>query len=176
MCLRISPGRNTSRKQRRCFLPETLMNELALQTESTAAAQVVMMTESEARERVEQIKNHFGEIGKLILELYEREGWKALGCNTWRECAVAEFKHSRSRICQLLDAAKVERNVSNMLENDDRLTARAVDQLKHLQPDDQRLLVKEAKEIAPDGRVTDKQIREVKERLEAENDVSPASR
>src|SRR5690349_2366462 len=82
----------------------------------------VMMTESQARAciaRINQsIKECDEEIKRLLLDLYEREGWKALGYSSWRECGQAEFKHSQSRVYQLLDAAKVERNISNALEND----------------------------------------------------------
>lgn len=43
----------------------------------------------------------------------EREGWKALGYESWRECAVAEFQISQSRIYQLLDAARISTNLEN---------------------------------------------------------------
>jgi hypothetical protein len=94
----------------------------------------VMMTLDQARKCVEQINNLAGEIGKLLLDLYEREGWKALGYKNWRECATAEFKQSQSRLYELLDAAKVERNISDMSEKP-TLTKRAVDQLKSLPPE-----------------------------------------
>jgi ubiquinone biosynthesis protein Coq4 len=67
---------------------------------------------------------------------------------------VAEFEQSQSRLYQLLDAAKVERNISNMLEKQPHLTKRVVDQLKDLPSEKQGEVYREAEKTAPNGKVT----------------------
>jgi hypothetical protein len=42
------------------------------------------------------------------LELYERDGWKALGYDSWQDCVVKEFGKSKSYLYRQLAAAKVE--------------------------------------------------------------------
>ena len=66
------------------------------------------MVESEARATVNQIKEHFGNIRRLIYDLYQRKGWESLGYQSWRECVTAEFEESQSKLYQQLDAAKIE--------------------------------------------------------------------
>jgi hypothetical protein len=137
--------------------PATAVAELEPVTEAPV---VVMMTEDEARDRVDQINNHSNRIGELLLELHDRQGWRASGYNSWDECSASAFKYSRSRLYQLIDAARVEKNVSNMLDIGESLPARAVDQLKHLEPEQQREVVQKAKDAAPDGKVTAKAVEE----------------
>jgi hypothetical protein len=78
------------------------------------------MTEPEARACVVRIRDHCERIrgdcesaGALILELREREGWKALGYCSWRECAAAELGLSMSRIYQLAAHAEISTIVEN---------------------------------------------------------------
>src|SRR5205807_1142448 len=49
------------------------------------------MTRDEARQCVERINHHLDEARALLLDLYEREGWRALGYASWRECVAGEF-------------------------------------------------------------------------------------
>lgn len=70
------------------------------------------MSKIEAQTLVNQIRSGFNAIGDKLLQLYERDGWKALGYANWRDCARAEFPFEQSRAYQLLDAARVERNIS----------------------------------------------------------------
>jgi hypothetical protein len=128
------------------------------------------MTEEQARDCVLHIKiglTGLGvlvkEIGKSLLELEEREGWKALGYSSWRECATKEFRKSQSRVYELLEAARVERNISDSRKSESpALPKRAVDELKDLPPEQQREVMKEAIDTAPDGKVTAAHIKNVK--------------
>jgi hypothetical protein len=72
---------------------------------------VAPMTEIEARELIEEIKIGISTVGQKLLELYEREGWRALGYSTWRDCVMTEFDFQQA-IYRLLDFAWVERNLS----------------------------------------------------------------
>lgn len=78
--------------------------------------EMMLMTEIEARSLVNEINSGISTIGGKLLELYEREGWKVLGYNSWRECCMTELDLRQSRIYQLLDFAKVERNLSTIVE------------------------------------------------------------
>jgi hypothetical protein len=69
--------------------------------------EVPPMTAAEARDSVEKINNHATQIRALVLDLYERRGWEALGYTSWRACVVSEFEQSQSRLYQLLDAARL---------------------------------------------------------------------
>jgi hypothetical protein len=77
------------------------------------------MTETEAREATSAIKDGLVNLRQLLLEVYERGGWKALGYATFIEYAQIEFDYGKSRAYQLIDAATVERNLrySTMVEN-----------------------------------------------------------
>jgi len=57
-----------------------------------------MMSRDEARRCVERITRHLDEARALLLELYEREGWRALGYASWRQYAVAEFSESQATL------------------------------------------------------------------------------
>lgn len=77
-----------------------------------------MMTEAEARHAVESYRDsmaraeaHLISARAMLLELHDREGWKALGYETWRACAVAELGISQAHVYRLLTAAEVERDI-----------------------------------------------------------------
>lgn len=65
----------------------------------------------EARELVDKINANMNNIRALILDLYERDGWTALGYATWRECVTAEFKQSERYLYKQLKAAQTEKNI-----------------------------------------------------------------
>lgn len=86
---------------------------IAWREESAAVVGVVMMDRDEARETIEQIKTHLDGMRKLLLDLEEREGWRALGYSSWRECAAAEFGQSTAHVYRLLTAAKIEQAIDS---------------------------------------------------------------
>lgn len=74
------------------------------------------MSREEATTACRSIRSHLESAGAQLLELHDREGWKALGYASWRECAVAEFGKSQSRVYELLAAARVVREFSEISE------------------------------------------------------------
>lgn len=76
-------------------------------SESTSPA-VAMMTEPEARLHVQWINQSLSEAGAYLLELHDREGWRALGYTSWGECAAAEFQVSRATVYRYLRLAQTE--------------------------------------------------------------------
>jgi len=128
---------------------------------------IVMMDASQARTCVEKIKDRFGEVRTLVLDLYEREGWKALGYKNWTECASKEFGNHKVHTFRLLAAAQAERNISNPGVTD---AARIPE--KHLRPltsikdpEQQRAVWKKAVETAPKGKVTAAHVKQIAEKI-----------
>jgi hypothetical protein len=111
----------------------------------------------DARSLIERIRTHINDARKLVLELYEGEGWKPLGYNSWRECVVAEFDHSRQHLYRLLDAAIVERNIAQVVENqqtvspmgDNPIPERVLRPLAKLAPEQQRETWQTATRLSP---------------------------
>lgn len=66
------------------------------------------MTAGEARECVSAIRDHLHRARQLLLDLYEREGWRALGYSSFAECIEVEFKKSRSYLYRELAAGRLE--------------------------------------------------------------------
>lgn len=80
---------------------------------------IVPLSKDEARALADSIRGHLSEMDAQILELKEREGWKALGYTSWRECIQNEFNIGQSRAYQLLSAARVRRNIAQVTDGKD---------------------------------------------------------
>lgn len=129
----------------------------------------ITMTVLEAKECVEKINKNMANIRQLILELYEREGWAALGYDTWRSCVVAEFKQSQSYLYYQLEAAKTERNISTIVENTNTIPESQLRPLTSIKdPEEQREIYQRAIETAPAGKVTAKHIENTVKSLKIE--------
>lgn len=113
------------------------------------------MLYKEARGIVDRINASINNVRVLILELYEGEGWTALGYESWRECVTAEFKNSQAYLYRQLEAAQTEKVISPMgekLEIPER-QLRPLTKLKD-NPEQQREAWQKAVETAPEGKVT----------------------
>jgi hypothetical protein len=106
--------------------------------------QIVIMSADEARILVNEIRSGIVNVGRKLLELKERDGWRALGYNTWRDCAQMEFGYKQSRVYQLLEAAEIERNISTIVENQ-LIPESHLRPLAALEPEQQRKACLEAK-------------------------------
>jgi protein gp37 len=118
------------------------------------------MTKDEAQQCLGAIKNHISEARELVYDLYIREGWKALGYSSWATCVESEFQESRTRLYQLLDAARTERNLldtsskSTIVDSDDSRHTIPESHLRpiaSLHPDEQREVWTIARDTAPVG-------------------------
>jgi hypothetical protein len=139
--------------------PATAVAELEPVTEAPV---VVMMTEDEAKDAVNRINQHVGRIRSLLLDMYERQGWRALGYKSWRACVAAEFDQSQSYLYRQLDAAKSERDISPIGE---RLPESHLRKLSDLEPEQKRAVYAKALETAPNGKVTASHLAVVKESI-----------
>ena len=116
------------------------------------ATVLVRMTAEEARECVSDIKAGIQNVGRRLLDLYERDGWLALGYDNWRMCAEEEFGYRQSHVYRLLSAASIEREISPIGEN--RIPESQLRPLSSLPPDAQREVWQRAQETAPGGKMT----------------------
>ena len=114
------------------------------------------MTDKEARECVVKINTNMTNIRSLVLELYEREGWSAMGYASWRECVVKEFKQGQAYLYRQLEAAQTERNISTIVEKTDSIPESQLQPLTKLRnnPEKQKEAWQQAVDTAPDGKVT----------------------
>jgi len=71
----------------------------------------VLMTRQEAEECISIIKASLADARKHALDLYQREGWRALGYLSFKECAEAEFGRSYQHLYRLKDAALIEQDL-----------------------------------------------------------------
>lgn len=67
------------------------------------------MSKEEAKNCLSNIRYGLSSVRANLVALYERMGWKALGYESFRACAVAEFGTSTSHIYRQLAAAKTEK-------------------------------------------------------------------
>ncbi len=71
------------------------------------------LTVEEARQLADEINHGISVTSEKTLRFYDGRGWKVLGYSSWRECATIEFNLKDSRVYQLLDFARIERNLEN---------------------------------------------------------------
>lgn len=113
------------------------------------------MTDAEARECVSKINNNMTNIRSLVLELYEREGWSAMGYASWRECVVKEFKQNERYLYRQLEAAQTSRLLLTNCQKEE-IPASQLHVLAKLnnEPEKQKEAWQQAVDTAPDGKVT----------------------
>lgn len=121
-------------------------------TETTTALDtgtVVMMSREEAERATTEIKAKFGDLRKTIHELETREGWRALGYDSFRGWAVAEIDQVGIRqVYRLLAAAETESNLGVTIGHTPESQLRP---LAGLPAEQQRAAWELAEEIAGDG-------------------------
>jgi hypothetical protein len=86
------------------------------------------MKRKEALDATRRVRGQLRDCWLTLLEVYEREGWRALGYASWRDYAVVEFQLSRAHAYRLLEAAEVQLDFSQ----GGNLEAGAPEQERHL--------------------------------------------
>lgn len=82
---------------------------------SLVAIEPYSMSTSEARAITDQIKEHTDAVWKLLVVAHEGQAWKPLGYSNWATYVQGEFGIGRSRSYQLLDQARVIREIESEL-------------------------------------------------------------
>lgn len=59
----------------------------------------------------DKIRDNMTAARNLLVELYDGQGWKALGYMSWRECVATEFGQHQRMLYRELEAAKVVREI-----------------------------------------------------------------
>ena len=140
------------------------------------------MTEQEARDCTAAIRGHINQAGALLLDMDEREGWRALDYPSWRAWAEAEFGQSKAYLYQQLAAARAIRNVSaiaDSLPDNNLLPANEAQArpLTNLSPGQQAEAWQEVVESAPtddsgERLITAQHVAATVERYKAEHDIA----
>jgi hypothetical protein len=130
------------------------------------------MTHREAKECVEKINANMTNIRALVLDLYEREGWAALGYKSWRECVVAEFKDQQRYLYYQLEAAQTEKNICPTGQNIPERQLRPLTKLRD-NPEAQKEAWQRAVETAPEGKVTAAHVARVVKEMTGEEKAAP---
>lgn len=131
-----------------------------------------LMTEDEAREAVAGIKRSIGSLRAKLVELHEREGWRALGYASIEACCAEEFGWKRSHLFRQLTAGAIERNVGSPIGEQRESHLRP---LAGKPPEVQRQAFAEA---SANGAPTAEKVRQAVERIEQPEPtatVTPAS-
>lgn len=124
-----------------------------------AGTLVRLMTAAEARRCAEQIRRGMADVRYLLLDFHEREGWRALGYQNWRECAMTEFGYGQSHVYELLEAARTERAIADVSDTSEKtIPVRQLRPLAGLQPEAKREVWTKAVETAPEGKITAKHV------------------
>lgn len=77
------------------------------------------MPRAEARACLATARQALHDARLQLLELYERQGWHALGYQSWREFCEHEFTVSTRHLYRLIAAAQVERDVTHGSPSDE---------------------------------------------------------
>lgn len=134
----------------------------------TVLVGVPMMDQAEARATVDAIKGHMDSARKLLLDLEEREGWRALGYASWRACAQAEFGQSSAQVYRLLTAAKIEQAIDSPIGENPESHLRPLVTLDT--PEQQKAALDRATELAGD------RVRTAKDVQAAVEEIKPPAR
>lgn len=110
------------------------------------------MTEGEARQCVEEIKKHLGAARALLFDLYEREGWRSLGYDSWRNCVTSEFGKHESYLYRQLAAARIEARLGGEIGAIPESHIRAIREIISL--DDEQWVVRIYEEASANGAET----------------------
>jgi ribosomal protein L24 len=69
------------------------------------------MGRQEAEEITKAIKDNFDSLGKMLIEVRERKGYRALGYTSLESYCLTEFGKGRSRVYQLIEEAEIEAGI-----------------------------------------------------------------
>jgi len=114
---------------------------------------VPSMTYDQARFCVERVNAHMQGAREELLRLYEAEGWRVLGYDSWRACAVTEFGQSQRHLYRQLEAAQIERRICPMGQIG-TVPERQLRELAALPEEQQAAAYQRVVETAPEGRIT----------------------
>lgn len=87
------------------------------------------MTADEAQVHVDAINAHVLDIGRRLVDIRQREGWRALGYDCWTHFLEGEFAYSRKHLYELMRVAPVSEQLASVLPKVTTLSVKAMDTL-----------------------------------------------
>lgn len=122
-----------------------------------------MMTAAEAEQSIERLRGHLGAVRQEALRFHEGQGWKALGYDSFADCMQDRLGYSKRHSYQLLDAARIENNLSAPWRTEP-IPERHLRPLSAIpDPEDQREVWRVANETAPNGKLTGSHVKQTVE-------------
>lgn len=79
----------------------------------TVPAETIHIDQGRAMQLCKRIRQNMTDARSALVELYEGEGWRALGYDSWRECVATEFGEHQRTLYRQLEAALVLREIEN---------------------------------------------------------------
>jgi hypothetical protein len=131
-----------------------------LATTDAVIVGVPMMDATEARQIVKNINRRLDQSRQELLELYDREGWRALGYGSWGACVKAEFEESSSALYRQLTAAKIERELFGDSRIGNPLPASQLEAVAKAAPEDRTKVIARADQLAGDAPRTARHIQQ----------------
>jgi hypothetical protein len=159
------PRKDTGQLKRNLALVSPTTNEPAALAPQMSAAEAQSAV-SEINANISQADGLYTGTRKLLLDLQEREGWRALGYGSFRDC-LAECcpRIEQAYAYRLADAARVDRNVSVSTRVETFLPEKHAYELRHVPDKRQGEVYTAAVKAAEGGEVTARVIREAVEQL-----------
>ncbi|MBT9098426.1 hypothetical protein KFZ76_11980 [Methylovulum psychrotolerans] len=128
---------------------------LALPTAQAVPAALADMTLEEAQEAHNSLKNLQSVARKILLEIRDRKGWKALGYSSFAEYGEKEFGYDQTYIYRLAKAEEVQKTINSPLGE---LPETHLRELGRLPAADRQAVLDSV--LAAGGKVTAKRIQE----------------
>lgn len=114
------------------------------------------MTKAEALVHVQAVNHAAADMGRHLLELKQREGWRALGYETWTAFLEGEFTYSRQHLYELMKATPVQERLSTTAY---KISTKAAAALSRFDEDLQPTILKTA--VARYGKLTESTVTRV---------------
>lgn len=147
---------------------------LSLSSSADTEITTVLMTADEARNCVARIRMSIESARRDILDLHDREGWKALGYATWRDCASAELGMSVATVYRYLEAATIERETDfSQIEKNEPIPTTQLQALKDTPPDQRPAVIERANEIAGSNKRTTAHVKQAVEEEKPTTSTTP---
>ena len=131
--------------------------------DSDSILPIVLMTESEAKKAIAEIRRQESTLRQIVLDFAERRGWEAIGYRSLRACFLVEFDKSKSTLFRELAAAQIELELSQG-GTIGSIPEKTIRPLKNLPAGERKAAYEEAAETAPDGKPTSKHVEAVVEK------------
>lgn len=121
---------------------------------------IAAMSRDEALQCIQEIRLQLRSLRKLVYDLWEREGWRALGYPSFRQCIISEIPYTEQQIYNELYAAQIEVNIYAGACIG-QISERHLRPLRRLPAEQQPEVWQQIQITAPDGKITIRHVEQV---------------